>query len=54
MMSKIEKEKIIGQTVGISKNCDQYSDRVSKYDKSCHICSMRLKGLLVKYKFGEI
>ena len=24
-------------------NCDQNGNRVSKYDKSCHICNMRLK-----------
>ena len=30
-------------------------DSVSKYDKSCRICSMILKGLLVKYdKYGTL
>ena len=48
-MSKTE--KIIGQIVGIRKNCDQNcDDRVSKYEKSCHICSMGLTGLQVKYE----
>ena len=46
--SKIENEKIISQIVGIGKNSDQ--DRVSKYDRSGHICSEKLKRGLVKYE----
>ena len=30
-------------------SCDQNGDRVSKYDKSCHICGARLKRHFVKY-----
>ena len=47
-LSKTENEKIIGQIVGESKNHDQNSDRVSRNDKSCNICSLRQKGLMVK------
>ena len=47
---KFEDKEIIGQHVGISEGCDQNGDRVSKNDKSCHICSMRLKAVLVKYE----
>ena len=47
-MSKIEDEKITNQIVGISKSWDQNGDRVSKYAKSCHVCSIKLKGLLMK------
>ena len=37
------------------RNCDQNGDRVSTYDKSCHICSMRLNRHLVKYeKYGTL
>ena len=43
LLSKIENVKIISQIVGKGKNCDKKGDRVYKYDKSCHICSMRLK-----------
>ena len=46
---------LISQIVGISEGCDQNGDRVSKNDKSCHICIMRLKGVLVKYeKYGTL
>ena len=39
--------------VGISEDCDQNGDRVSNRDKSCHIFSMRVNGVLVKYeKYG--
>ena len=35
--------------------CDQNGDRVSKNDESCHTCSMRLKGVLVKFeKYGTL
>ena len=38
-----------------TKVCDQNGDRVSKNDKSYHICSIKLKGLLVKYeKYGTL
>ena len=40
----------ISQIVGVSAGCDQNDDRVSKNDKSCHICSMRPKVVLVKYR----
>ena len=54
-LSKTENEKIIGQIVGESKNYDQNSDRVSRNDKSCNICSLRQKGLIVKYgKHGTL
>ena len=33
-----------------SKVCDGNDDRVSKTDKSCYICSMRLKSVLVRYE----
>ena len=36
--------------VGISLICDKNGDRVSKNGKSSHICSMRLKVVLVKYQ----
>ena len=53
--SKVEKEKIIGQFVGTSKICNRNGDRGSKTDKSCLICSMRLKNVLVKYeKYGTL
>ena len=32
------------------KNCEQNCDRVSKSVKSCHICSLRLKGVFVSYE----
>ena len=41
---------IISRIVGISEDCDQNGERVSKTDKSCHVCIMRLKGVLVKYE----
>ena len=41
------------QIVGISKGCGQNSDMVSKNDTSCHICIMKLKGVVVKHeKYG--
>ena len=43
-------EKIISQIVGISEGCDQNGERVSETDKICHICSMRLKNVLVRYE----
>ena len=53
--SKVEDEVIISQIVRISEGCDQNGNRVSKNDKSCHICSMRLKGVLVTYeKYGTM
>ena len=46
---------IISQIVRIGEVCDQNGDRVSKNNKSCHICSMRVKRLLVKYeKYGTL
>ena len=37
------------------KNWDQNRDRVSHNDKSCHICSMKLKCISVKYeKYGTL
>ena len=42
---RVENEKVIRQTVGISKVCDQNGHRVSKNDKICQICSIRLKGV---------
>ena len=36
--------------IGISEGCDQNGDRSSKSDKSCHIFSMRLKGILDNLK----
>ena len=54
-LSKVEDEVIISQIVRISEGCDQNGNRVSKNDKSCHICSMRLKGVLVTYeKYGTM
>ena len=51
----IEGGKIISQMVGISESCDPNVDRVSRNDKSCHICSLRLKDVLVKYeKYGTL
>ena len=33
--------------------CDQNGDRVSKYNKSCHICSLRQKELYINIiKYG--
>ena len=45
----MEDEKFISQIVVSSSSCDQNGDRVSKKDKICHICSMRLKGVSVRY-----
>ena len=42
-----ENEKIISQIIGSGKCCDPSSDRVSKDNKSCHICGLRLYGLYV-------
>ena len=37
--------------LGLKKVYDQKGDRVSKNDKSCHICSLRPKGVfLVTYE----
>ena len=52
--SKFESEKIISRIVGISEGCDQNGDRVSKNDKSCHICIMRQKGVIGKMKNMEL
>ena len=43
-----ENENIISQVVRIGEWCDQNGDKVSKNDKSCYICIIWLKGLLVK------
>ena len=40
IIKRFENEKVIGQIV---RKSDQNGYRVSKNDKSCHICSMRLK-----------
>ena len=48
LLSKVENESIC-QFVRTSKLCDQNGVRVSKTE-SCHICCMRLKGVLVKNK----
>ena len=53
MLQKFEDEKMISQIVWISEGCDQNGERVSKNGKSCHICSMRLKGMTVKYEEYE-
>ena len=42
----VENEKKIGQNVRVSEACDQNGDRVSKNNKSRHICTMRLKRTL--------
>ena len=41
-----EGEKMISQTVGFSKDCDQNSDMVSKNEENCHICIRWLKSCL--------
>ena len=43
LLSKVENERIFSKIVGISEVCDKSGDGVSKNNKSCHICSMRLK-----------
>ena len=55
MKTKVENEKIISQIVWASEVFDQNDNRVSRNDKSCHICSMRLKRLLAKHeKYGTL
>ena len=44
----VEIEQIISQIVGVSDVCDQNGDRITNNDKSCRVCSMRRKRLLVK------
>ena len=44
MQEWFEIEEIISQIVRISWVCDQNGDRVSKNDKSCHICRWDYKG----------
>ena len=52
---EFEIEKIISQIVRIGEVCDHIGDRVSKNDKSCHICSTRLKRTYAKYeKYGAL
>ena len=41
-------ENSISQIVRSGNNCDQNGDRLSKYDKSWHICSVRLKRFFCK------
>ena len=41
IVKDFEKE-IISQFVGIVQDCDQSGDRVSKSDKSHHICNIKL------------
>ena len=43
IIKEFENDDIISQMVGIGEVCDQNGDRVSRNDKSCHICSDRLK-----------
>ena len=43
-------EKIISQIVQVNEVCDQNGDKVSKSNKSCHIYSIRQKGLLALYE----
>ena len=50
----LENEKIICQFVGIIKGCDQTGDRVSKNDKSGHICSMKLQGFCLAYHWENM
>ena len=51
----LENEKIISHIVGISEVCDKNGDRVSKNDKSCYICIMGIKMVLVEYeKYGTL
>ena len=53
--SRIEKKRFKNQIVWSGKNCDQNGDRVSKYDKKFHICSMGIKRLFVKYeRYGTL
>ena len=40
---RVENEKIINQIVGISEDCYKNGDKVSKNDKSYHICNIKLK-----------
>ena len=48
-------EKSISQFVGSSEVCDQNADRVSRKDKSCQVCSKKIKVLLAKYeKYGTL
>ena len=54
LSSRIENEEIFSQIVGVSKNCDQNGDKVSKYNKICYISSMIQKGLLVKMIYWEL
>ena len=41
-VQKFEDEKIISYIVRISEDCDRNGDKVSKNDKSYHICIMWL------------
>ena len=45
---RVENKKIISQIMGIREVCDQSGDRVSRNDKSCHICSMRVQSVFSK------
>ena len=47
-MTKLKNEEIISQIVGSSWVYDQNGDMVSNNDKSFHICSLRLKKVLVR------
>ena len=49
-IQRFKNEKIICQIIGISEVCDQNGDRVSKKNKSYHICIIGLKGFLAKHK----
>ena len=45
---------ITSQIVGSGENCDQNGDRVSKNEKSCHICSMRWKRKLTRGDYCKV
>ena len=42
-LETIKANMIISQIAWVNEVCDQNGDRVSKNNKSCHICRMRLK-----------
>ena len=41
IIKKFEDGEIFSQIVGMSYDCDKNGDRVSKNDKSWHICSIK-------------
>ena len=52
-IKELKMKVIISQIVGISEYRDQNGDRVSKYDKSCNICSIKTIRVLAKYEQYE-